>query len=107
MKRYVLTAEAQLDLRQIRDHVVDTGGVRASRYVVAAIVSGFRAVARMPGQGHRREDLTKRDELRFWSVFSYLIVYRIDREPITSRSKSRLAGVYSGSEARRGKGVSL
>ena len=83
MKRYVLTAEAQLDLRQIRDYVLDASGVRASRYVVAALVNAFRAVARMPGQGHRREDLTQRDELRFWPVFSYLIVYRIDRKPIT------------------------
>jgi plasmid stabilization system protein ParE len=36
-----------------------------------------------PGQGHRRPDLTERDELRVWSVFSYLTVYRTDKKPMT------------------------
>jgi plasmid stabilization system protein ParE len=53
------------------------------RYVVGALVTGFRAVARTPGQGHRRDDFTQREELRFWAVFSYLIVYRIDQKPLT------------------------
>ena len=83
MTRDVLTVEAQQDLRQIRDYVVDEGGFRAARYVVASIVTGFRALAKNPGQGHRREDLTPRRELRFWSVFSYAIVYRIDKKPLT------------------------
>ena len=83
MSRYVLTAEAQRDLRTIRDYVLEEGGFRAARYVVASIVTAFRALARTPGQGHRREDLTRRDEIRFWAVFSYLIVYRIDKRPLT------------------------
>ena len=83
MSRYVLTADAQRDLREIRDYVLDRGGFKAARYVVGSIVAGFRAVARTPGQGHRRSDLTQRKELRFWPVFSYLIVYRIDKKPFT------------------------
>jgi toxin ParE1/3/4 len=82
MNRYVLTAEAQQDLKEIRDYVLQEGGFRVARYVVAAIVNGFRSIARTPGQGHLREDLTLRPELRFWSVFSYLIVYRTDRKPL-------------------------
>ena len=82
MSRYVLTADAQLDLQQIRDYVLDEGGFRAARYVVGALVTGFRSLARTPGQGHCRDDLTPRMELRFWSVFSYLIVYRIDSKPL-------------------------
>jgi plasmid stabilization system protein ParE len=35
----------------------------------------FQRLADMPGLGHRRNDLTKRD-LRFWSVYSYLVIYR-------------------------------
>lgn len=50
--------------------------------MAASIVNGFRAVARTPGQGHLRGDLTARPELRFRSVFSYLIVYRIDKNPV-------------------------
>ena len=83
MSSYALTAEAQDDLKQIRDYVLDEGGFRAARYVVASLVAGFRALAKTPGQGHRRDDLTQREDLRFWSVFSYLIVYRIDKKPLT------------------------
>ena len=82
MNRYVLTVEAQQDLKQIRDYVLQEGGFRVARYVVTSIVNGFRSIARTPGQGHLREDLTARRELRFWSVFSYLIVYRIDKKPL-------------------------
>jgi antitoxin ParD1/3/4/toxin ParE1/3/4 len=35
----------------------------------------------MPGQGHRREDLTKRPVL-FFPLYSYLIVYQSDVAPI-------------------------
>ncbi|HEY6389641.1 MAG TPA: type II toxin-antitoxin system RelE/ParE family toxin [Bryobacteraceae bacterium] len=69
MSRYVLTVEAQDDFR-------------VARYVIASLVAEFRAIARTPGQGHRRDDLTERIELRFRSVFSYLIVYRIDNKPL-------------------------
>jgi plasmid stabilization system protein ParE len=50
---------------------------------VGAIIAGCRSVARTPGQGHRRDDLTPREDLRFRTVFSYLIVYRIDQKPLT------------------------
>jgi antitoxin ParD1/3/4/toxin ParE1/3/4 len=83
MNRYVLTAEAPKDLKQIRDYVLQEGGCRAARYVVTSIVNAFRGIARTPGQGHHRDDLTPRPELRFWSVFSYLIVYRVDEKPLT------------------------
>ena len=83
MSRYVLTAEAQRDLREIRDYILEEGGFRAARYVVASIVTVFRALVRTLGQGHRRQDLTLRPELRFWPVFSYLIVYRSDTTPLT------------------------
>jgi plasmid stabilization system protein ParE len=32
MNRYTLTAEAQDDLRQIRDYVLDEGGFRVARH---------------------------------------------------------------------------
>jgi plasmid stabilization system protein ParE len=50
---------------------------------MSSIVAAFHALVRTPGQGHRREDVSSREELRFWAVFSYLIVYRIDRQPLT------------------------
>jgi plasmid stabilization system protein ParE len=53
-----------------------------ARHVLVALVAEFRALAKTPGQGHRRDDFTGREELRFWSVFSSLIVYRIDKKPL-------------------------
>lgn len=35
----------------------------------------------MPGIGHFRPDVTKKP-VKFWSVYSWLLVYRADREPI-------------------------
>jgi plasmid stabilization system protein ParE len=79
MNRYVLTTEAQEDLRRIRAYLLIEGGSRTARYVVSAFVLAFRRLARKPGMGHQREDLTVNQTLLFWPVFSYLIVYR--REP--------------------------
>lgn len=35
----------------------------------------------MPEIGHRREDLAD-EPLRFWPVYSYLVIYRADVSPI-------------------------
>jgi plasmid stabilization system protein ParE len=83
MKRYLLTAEAQNDLEQIRDYLLREAGFRATRHVMSSVIAAFHALVRTPGQGHRRQDLSSREELRFWAVFSYLIVYRIDKRPLT------------------------
>ncbi len=83
MSRYVLTTQAQEDLQQIRDHLLEKAGLRVARHVMASLVAALHALVRAPGQGHRREDLSSREELRFWNVFSYFIVYRIDKRPLT------------------------
>ena len=82
MRRYILTAEAQQDLREIRDYLTSEGGRRVARYVVSAFVVAFRRLAKSPGIGHRREDLTPHESLLFWPVFSYLIVYWRDSKPL-------------------------
>ena len=41
----------------------------------------FDALARMPGQGHQREDLTNKSVL-FFPLYSYLIVYQPTVDPI-------------------------
>ena len=74
MSRYVLTAQAQDDLVQIRDYLLAQAGVRITRYVLSSIVAACRRLAKAPELGHRREDLTSRIEVRFWTVFSYLVV---------------------------------
>ena len=41
----------------------------------------FRFLAANPEAGHRREDLTDAP-VKFWSVFSYLIIYDPAKRPI-------------------------
>ncbi len=41
----------------------------------------MRKLADMPGMGHIRKDLVD-ESLRFWSVYSYLILYRPDSRPL-------------------------
>lgn len=81
MKRYVLAPAAQDDLVAIRDYYLKTAGHRVARYVLSELVSGFRAISKNPGIGHTREDLTERP-VKFWPVFSYLIVYTPKKELI-------------------------
>jgi plasmid stabilization system protein ParE len=45
------------------------------------ILEKFAALASDPGIGHRRSDLTARD-VRFFPVYSYLIVYRPSTKPL-------------------------
>jgi len=82
MSRYVLTSEAQEDLRQIREYLTADSGPRLARYVLSAFVVAFRRLAKTPGMGHRREDLISDQTLYFWPVFSYLIVYHRESNPL-------------------------
>ena len=52
------------------------------RSVRAGIYDGMKKLARNPGVGHKRQDLTRR-ELLFWAVYSYLIIYQPDTKPMT------------------------
>ena len=80
---YVLTTQAQEDLRQIRDYLLEEVGIRVTRRVITAFVGAFHSLVRTPGQGHRRADLSARPELRFQRVLSYLVVYDIESRPLT------------------------
>lgn len=74
MPRYVLSPEAREDLREIRDYLVAEGGRRLAQYVLQEISAAFQLLASHPGAGHLRQDLTSLP-VKFWPVFSYLIVY--------------------------------
>jgi plasmid stabilization system protein ParE len=82
MSGYVLTAEAQEDLRGVREYLIQEAGFQVARYVLAKLAASFRGLASAPGKGHLREDLTADEDLRFWRVFSYLIVYRLGTKPL-------------------------
>jgi plasmid stabilization system protein ParE len=79
--RYLLSPEAKEDLRGIRDYLVGQGGSRLARYVLQEFTAAFRLLASHPEAGHFRRDLTHLP-VKFWSVFSYLIVYDPAARPL-------------------------
>jgi toxin ParE1/3/4 len=72
--RYLLSPEAKDDLREIRSYLASQGGKRLAQYVLGEITKAFRLLTLHPEAGHYRKDLTPLP-VKFWSVFSYLIVY--------------------------------
>jgi antitoxin ParD1/3/4/toxin ParE1/3/4 len=78
MKRFVLTRPAERDLEQIKIFLVQEAGPVIARRVLKDIRSALEFLGNEPGAGHVREDLTSRP-LKFWPVYSYLIVY----DPVT------------------------
>ena len=76
--KFRLTPEADSQLGDILEFIApesETGAMRVRHAVYDALVK----LAGMPEMGHTRQDLTDRP-LKFWNVYSYLIVY----DPVTS-----------------------
>lgn len=80
MAHFVLSPEARDDLREIRDYIA-RDNVEAARRVLRELHTAMRHLAEMPQMGHVREDLAE-EPLRFWPVYSYLIIYRPDSRPL-------------------------
>jgi plasmid stabilization system protein ParE len=77
---FQLTAAAIDDVDDIWAFIAADSVVHADR-VRDELWVAFARLAEEPGLGHKREDLTSRN-LLFLSLYSYLIVYRSDRDPI-------------------------
>jgi plasmid stabilization system protein ParE len=80
MARYTLTDYAKADIKQIISYI-RLRNPRAAKRVSAEIRSAMRRLADFPGMGHFREDVTEKP-LRFWSIYSYLIIYRPETKPL-------------------------
>jgi toxin ParE1/3/4 len=81
MKRFVLTRPAERDLDQIKSYLVEKAGPRIARKVFQEIRSALRLLGTNPEIGHGRADLTDLP-VKFWPVYSYLIVYDPETSPI-------------------------
>ena len=81
MKRYITSPEAEQDLDQIKDYLVKQGGIHVARHVFTEIKQAMRFLGSTPEAGHLRQDLTDAP-VKFWPVFSYLIVYDPAKRPI-------------------------
>ncbi len=79
MSAYVLSTDAALDLEDIWEYIA-TDSVDAADRLVGDPFDALEALARTPGMGHKRQDLTAYSVL-FWPVGSYLVIYRAERVP--------------------------
>lgn len=77
MSGYILGRDAERDLNDIWDYIAEAS-VEAADRMTARLFEVFETLARNPGMGHKREDLTNFTIL-FWPVENYLVIYRAKR----------------------------
>jgi antitoxin ParD1/3/4/toxin ParE1/3/4 len=80
MPRFILSPEAADDLGEIVEFIARDSPDAARRFL-EKLRDEMERVAATPGIGHLREDLTV-EAVRFWPVGHYLIVYRVEKEPL-------------------------
>jgi antitoxin ParD1/3/4/toxin ParE1/3/4 len=80
MSRFVLTRAARADLDEIFRYIARDNPAAASR-VLEKLRQAMRLLARTPEIGHYRRDLAS-ESVRFWSVYSYLVIYRAEGRPL-------------------------
>lgn len=79
--RYVLAPEAALDLVEIWRYIKKESSLEMANRVEGVVRDRIAFLARSPGAGHSRNDLTD-EHVKFFPVYSYLIVYRPDTKPL-------------------------
>jgi plasmid stabilization system protein ParE len=77
-RRYVLAPEAASDLVQIWRYVKKQSSIAVADRVESVIREKIVFLAGSPGAGHWRKNLTD-EAVRFFPIYSYLIVYRPER----------------------------
>lgn len=80
MSGYALSSEALTDIFNSYDYIAQDN-YKAAEEVETRLFETFESLARFPGQGHQRSDLTSKP-LLFFPVYSYLIVYRPQTDPL-------------------------
>jgi plasmid stabilization system protein ParE len=81
IRRYRLTETAQRHIDEIAAFIA-ADSMDAALKVLDALEAAFDQIAEMPEIGHTREDLTLRP-LKFWRVYSFLVVYEPTSDPLT------------------------
>src|SRR5260221_5524106 len=80
-RRYVLAPEAAHDLVQIWRYIKKNASIEMADRVESVIREKIVYLAGRPGGGHWRKDLTD-EPVKFFPVYSYLIVYRPETNPL-------------------------
>ena len=81
MNRYILAPAAARDLVEIWRYIKKHSSLTTADRVESIIREKILLLVGSQGAGHRRPDLTSSD-VRFFPVFSYLIVYRPETKPL-------------------------
>lgn len=71
-----VSRRAHADIAGIWDYIAKDDPIAADR-VDREIHEAIQGLAAMPGKGHLRPDVADA-QYRFWSVYSYVIVYRME-----------------------------
>lgn len=79
--RFILSPEAALDLVQIWRYIKKYSDLEMADEVESVIREKIVYLAKSPGGGHWRKDLTD-EQVKFFPIYSYLIVYRFDTKPL-------------------------
>jgi plasmid stabilization system protein ParE len=79
--RYILAPEAARDLVEIWAYHREQASQETAEHVESVIRERIAFLSQNPGAGHRRRDLTDYD-VKFFPVYSYLVVYRPDTDPL-------------------------
>lgn len=80
-RRFLLSPLAAQDLDDILSYVFEPSGPRQAEHVANRLHDAFDKLAENPELGHRRDDLTSLP-VCFWSVWSYLVVYKPASNPL-------------------------
>ena len=80
MSDFVLSPEARQDLFNNWDYIAQDN-IDAADRVASEIRNAMETLALNPAIGHYRSDLAG-EPLRFWRVYTYLIIYRPESKPI-------------------------
>ena len=79
---YVVAPAAEEDLLVIwRYYAEEVQDPDLADRILGEIIAGFHTIARTPGIGHLRSDLSE-EPLRFWGVRKYLIIYCDEITPV-------------------------
>jgi antitoxin ParD1/3/4/toxin ParE1/3/4 len=73
---YIVAPKADEDIYGIWRFLCTRASLDTANRVEAELYAAFSNLARTPGQGHQRSDLTSHPVL-FFTVYSYMIVYRV------------------------------
>ena len=76
--KYVISKDAEADLDGIWEYIASDSTEAADRWA-SQLRSAIELIARNPGLGHTRKDLTAYPVL-FWPVGSYLVIYRLQND---------------------------